>query len=170
MYTCAEMTDPWFLSEESIYMRFREKLLIAATLVFVIIVAAGIYISQQSMEFKAFHESFVRTFVANLSRSWELQDIADQLSEEFLEQAKSVEGQEQLEKFSTLGVLNEIKAVGIGKYFSGSDGTFGEFLITARFEREEVLVKVTVHEQSGQVKVRGVTINRLDAEGNNLEF
>ncbi len=151
-------------------MRFREKLLVAATLVFGVIVAAGIYISQESMEFKTFHESFVRTFVEDLSQSWELQDIAGRLSEEFLEQAESVDGQEQLEKFSILGMLNEIKEVEIGKYFSGSGGTLGEFLITARFEKEEVLVKVTVHEQSGEVKVRGVTINRLDAEGNYSDF
>ncbi len=151
-------------------MRSRDKLLIAGTLIFGVIVITGIYISQESQKFKNYHESFVRSFVKDMSKSWELDDFTDRLSDEFKEQAQSEEGLAQLEKFSVLGSVIEINNLIMGKYFSGSEGTFGEFIMNGRFDREDVLIKITVHEQSGEARVRGVTINRLDESGRQIEF
>lgn len=151
-------------------MNLKTKLMVGATALFVLIVAAGIYISQQSEEFKSYHEPFVRNFMSELTVTWELADVKHHLSEKFLEQADTEEGRAYLNQFSSLGPVRRIQEIEMGKYFSGSEGTLGEFIFQAEFDRRKVLVRLTLHEQSGEVKVQGLTINNLDDEGQHSEF
>lgn len=159
-----------FKAREVNLMTRMKKLLIGATVLFVLIVGAGIYISQQSMEFKKYHEHIVHEFMPELTASWNLADVESKVSPEFLEQAASEEGQAYLQQFRVLGPVQSIAEIAMGKYFSGSDGTLGEFIFKARFAPAEVLVKLTLHEKDGEVWVQGITINSLDAEGKQTDF
>ena len=151
-------------------MTLMKKLMVGGTAFFVLIVAAGIYISQQTMEFKKFHEHIVYEFMPELTASWNLADVESRVSPEFLEQASSEEGRAYLQQFSVLGPVQNIGEVAVGKYFSGSDGAFGEFIFKAQFVPAQVLVKLTLHEKDGEVWVQGITINSLDAEGKQTDF
>lgn len=151
-------------------MSFPKKLLVWTAIIIVIFIGANFYISQQADVFKEKHQAFVHSFMQDLSTSWRLDDVKARLSADFLEMASSEEGQAYLTKFSTLGRFLNMQEVEMGKYFSGFDGTKGEFIFKAQFERALVLAKVTVNERPGDIKVLGITINSLDAEGYQTEF
>ena len=58
----------------------------------------------------------------------------------------------------------------MGKYYSGSKGTMGEFIFKAKFERELVLARVTINVLDGDVQVLGITINSMDEKGHPIDF
>lgn len=151
-------------------MSFLRKLFVFFTIIFVLFVGANIYVANKSQTFKTLHQPFVNTFMQDLSQTWRLQDIQSRVDDAFLEKASTDEGKAYLDQFSTLGLFQEMQEVEMGKYYSGSKGTMGEFIFKAKFERELVLARVTINALDGNVQVLGITINSMDEKGHPIDF
>jgi hypothetical protein len=111
-----------------------------------------------SRSFQREHEAFVRKFMADYSRHWDLADVHDRLSTEFLEQAQSSDGLQTLSLFRRLGDIRDVTDVSVQNFFVGPGGKSGVFVFKARFENAPALVTLTLTESAGELRVRGLNI------------
>lgn len=151
-------------------MKLSGKLLIGGTAIFVILVGAAIYISQQAEAFKKQHQAFAQAFITDLAQNWDVNAVSTRMSDSFIEQAQSDNGQAYLRAFAALGRLISIDEIETGQYFSDAEGTRGELVMRINFQTGLTSVKLTLHEQDAKVRVQGITINQLDAEGRRSEI
>lgn len=130
-------------------MRVLKKLLIGFGSVFLVLVVLFAWVGIQSVRFKREGSPFVKAYVTDLSRRWNVADVYDRSANEFIAQADSADGRRAIRSFRSLGTLTSIRDFELKNYSDGTWGHRGVFDFKAGFQNGEALVEVTVVEKSG---------------------
>jgi hypothetical protein len=120
-----------------------------------VVVALFTWIGAASSQFRKEQSAFVETFVADLSKHWDVADVHDRLSNTLLEQTNTPQVQQLLQEFSRLGALKSARDIELQRYFTSTDGRTGYFSLTGTFENGEAVVHVTLFKKDGAVHVIG---------------
>jgi hypothetical protein len=139
-------------------MQTLKKVLVGLGVVFVLLGVLVAFFAYSFAGFQQQHEAFVRQFVADYSRRWEVADVQAQVTAQFLEQIRSPNGLQAVSYFQRMGRIRSITDVSIDHFTSGTNGKVGVFLFKAEFENAPAVVKVTVIEKDGSVLVQAVNI------------
>jgi len=126
-----------------------------------LIIVVAIVLAMSSAHFKTQQAPFVTSFVIDLSHRWKLADVQDRLSDHFIEQASSAEGQLALRRISTLGALRSVQDLEIRNYSMMTNGTTAVFAFKGTFDNDVALVTVTVLRKSGTVRVMAFHIDPI---------
>jgi hypothetical protein len=144
-------------------MKILKNILIGLGSLFILFIVFAVYMSGESSEFKEQNEQFVKDFTQNYSRSWNIESVSDLVTNDFLSQINTPNGQHAVTAFRQLGALVEIKDMELNNYGSHSSGiTTGVFKFKATFEKSKALVSVTLQDQEGAIKVHGFYINPIN--------
>jgi hypothetical protein len=122
-----------------------------------IILLIGALLFLQS-DFQGEHEAFVRQFMSDYSRRWDTADVHDRLSTAFLAQVGSPNAEQALSLFRRLGKVQEITDVSVENFLAGTNGKSGVFVFKADFENSPALVRLTLKESGGEIRVDGLHI------------
>ena len=125
-------------------MRVLKKILIGLGSVFLLVIALFVWLGIQGTRFKREEAPFVRTYVADFSRRWDVADVYDRSANTFLAQVSSAEGQRVLQSFKSLGGLTSIHDFELKNFSDGTWGRRGVFDFKADFQNGEALVEVTI--------------------------
>jgi hypothetical protein len=139
-------------------MQTLKKVLIGLGVLFcVALLAVGVLLVMQG-NFKEEQEPFIRQFMADYSRRWDVADVYSQVTNEFLMQIQSSAGREAVAVFRRLGKIEEITDVSIQNFFAGTQGKTGTFSFKARFENAPTVVQIVVKESDSAVRVQAIHI------------
>ena len=130
-------------------MRALKKILIGFGSVFLVLIALFAWLGMESVRFKRDEAPFVKAYVTDLSRHWNVADVYDRSDNEFIAQADSPNGQRTIQRFRSLGSLTSIDDFELKNYSDGTTGRRGVFDFKAGFENGEALVEVTVVNHGG---------------------
>jgi len=147
-------------------MGILKKILIGLGSLFALIIVLAVVMGGFSARFKREQTPFVTTFVTDLSRRWELADVYDRLSNDFIEQANTPNGRQAMQQIRTLGALQSVQDMELRNYNAGTAGTTAVFAFKGTFENNAALVTVTVLKKSGMVRVQGFHVDPIP--GGNL--
>jgi hypothetical protein len=141
-----------------------KKCLIGLGSLFGLLIIIAIALGISSWHFKSQQTPFVTRFVADLSHRWEIADVYDRLSNSFIEQASTPDGQRSLQRIRTLGALSSIRDVELRNYTAGTLGTTAVFAFKGTFENGVALVTVTLLKKSGTVRVQGFHVDPVPGD------
>jgi len=130
-------------------MRVLKKILIGFGSVFLILIALFAWVGIQSVRFRSQETPFVKAYVADLSRHWNVADVYDRSDNAFITQANSMAGRRTIESFKALGPLTAIHDLVLQNYVAGTSGDRGVFNFKADFENGNALVQVVVIDKGG---------------------
>lgn len=139
-------------------MNVLKKILMFLGGVFALIILLVVFLASSSSDFKEEKAPFIADFMADMASDWSLSSVYSRLSNEFIEQASTPSGERAMRQFSVLGQLESIYDLQIENYYSGTDGKTGIFTFKAKFNSGEALVRMTLVEVDGAVKVQAVNI------------
>jgi len=143
-------------------MRVLKKILIGLGSVFLILIAVFAWLGVQSARFKRAETPFIKAYVTDLSRRWNVADVYDRSTNEFLAQADSPEGQRVIDRFKPLGTLTSIHDFELKNFSDGTWGRRGVFDFKASFQNGEALVEVTVIDKGrGGAQVLGIHLDGI---------
>ena len=125
-------------------MQVLKKILIGLGSVFLVLLVLFTWLGIQSVRFKREEAPFVKTYVTDLSRHWNVADVYDRSANEFVAQADSPEGQRTIESFQALGSLISVQDFELKNYSDGTWGQRGVFEFKAYFKNGKSLVEVTI--------------------------
>jgi hypothetical protein len=140
-------------------MRVMKTILMVAGAIFLILIGLFVWLGRSAAHFRTEQEPFARTFVADLSRRWDVADVDSRSGTAFIEQSRAPEGQQWLKRVSQLGRLKAIRDVQFGNYFAGPSGQTGVFTFKAAFENGEATLKVTVGRDGTSSQVLGLFVS-----------
>jgi hypothetical protein len=126
--------------------------------VFLALIALLAWLGAGSAHFRTQQEPFVKTFVTDLSKRWEVADVYDRLANSFIEQAGTTQGLQLLRQFRQLGALKFVRDFELRNYNSGPNGQTGVFTFKGTFEHGEAVVAVEVTKVGGAVHVLGFNV------------
>jgi hypothetical protein len=142
-------------------MRVLKKILIGFGSVFLVLIALFLWLGMESVRFKHEQAPFVRAYVTDLSRHWNVADVYDRSDNGLIAQAGSAEGRQALLSFRSLGSLTSIDDLELRNYSDGTWGRRGVFDFKAEFENGEALVEVVVNQGDAGTRVLGVHLNNI---------
>lgn len=143
-------------------MRVLKKILIGLGSVFLVLLLLFTWIGIQSVRFKREEAPFVKTYVADLSRRWNVADVYGRSANEFVEQADSPQGQRTMESFEALGSLISVQDFALKNYTDGTWGQRGVFDFKANFKNGKALVQVTIVDKGhGGPRVIGIFLTGI---------
>jgi len=142
-------------------MQILKRVLLGLGSLFGLIVVLAIVMGISSAHFKIQQAPFVTRFVTDLSHRWELTDVYDRLSNNFIEQAGSAEGQLALRRIKTLGALRSVQDLEIRNYSMMTSGSTAIFAFKGTFDNDLALVTVTVLRKSGTVRVMAFHVDPI---------
>jgi hypothetical protein len=125
-------------------MRVLKKILIGLGSVFLVLILLAVWLGIQGSRFKRDEAPFVKAYVTDLARRWDVADVYDRSANTLLEQADSAEGQSLMQHFRGLGALTSIHDFALKNFSDGTWGRRGVFDFKADFQNGEALVEVTV--------------------------
>lgn len=125
------------------------------------VVLAGVVFYLQS-DFRREHEGFVRSFMAEYSRHWDVGDVRKDVSSEFLERVSSPGGDQAVAFFRRMGRIRAIEDLSLENFHTGTRGTVGEFVFKAEFENAAAVVNLTLKEVDEEPRVHGLHITPID--------
>jgi hypothetical protein len=151
-------------------MRVLKKILIGFGSAFLVLLALFAWLGVESLRFKREETPFVKAYVTDLARHWNLADVFDRSDNELIAQADSAVGRQTIQRFRSLGSLTSIDDFELRNYSAGTWGRRGVFDFKAAFENGEALVEVTVVSHGGaSTRVLGINFNSIrmsrDASG-----
>jgi hypothetical protein len=140
-------------------MKFFKKLLTGLGVIFCLLLLVFGFLAYLGSGFKGEQEAFVRQFMSDYSRHWDTSEVHDRLATEFLDQIQSPSGEQTVAVFRRLGRLLEVTDISLENFFAGTDGKSGVFVFKARFEAAPALVRLTIRDADGTVRVLGLHIS-----------
>jgi hypothetical protein len=143
-------------------MRALKKILIGLGSIFLVLIALFTWLGLQSVRFKQQQEPFVRTYMTDLSRHWNVADVYDRSDNEFLAEAGSAPGVRTMQSFKSLGPLLSIHDLELKNFSDGTWGRRGVFAFKGRFQNGEALVQILL-ENKGRTgsRVFGVNLSAI---------
>lgn len=142
-------------------MRIVKKILVGLGSIFALLVVLAFVMGISSARFKTQQTPFVTSFVTDLSHRWEIGDVYDRLSNSFIEQASTADGQQALQRLRSLGALRSVQDLELRNYFAGTSGTTAVFAFKGAFENGVGLVTVTLLKKSGAVRVQAFHVDPM---------
>src|ERR1700722_1724587 len=140
-------------------MRVLKRILISLGGVLLAAVALFAVLGLSSAHFKSEQEPFVRAFVYDLSKRWMVSEVYDRLAQPFIEQAATVQGQQQLQQFKQLGAVKTVRDLKLRNYnASPTSGQTGVFSFNGIFENGDAAVDVIINKRDGTVSVLAVHV------------
>jgi hypothetical protein len=103
--------------------------------------------------------------VTDLSRRWELADVYDRLTNNFIQLANTPNGRQPMQQIRVLGALQSVRDFELCNYAAGTAGTTAAFSLKDAFENDAALVPVTVLKKSGTVRVHGFHVDPIPGGG-----
>ena len=146
-------------------MRALKKILIGFGVLLLMIGAFVSWLSVSSSYFRKEHTHFVETFIADLSKRWDIDDVHDRIADAVVSKARSPEGQHLLHQLAQLGALKSIRDVELRGYRSHGSEKTGYFSLRGTFENGEAEIELTIIENSGTVRVAGFYVDGAHLRG-----
>ena len=140
-------------------MRVVKNILIGLGGLFLVIVALFTWVGVSGSQFSAEQGPFVKKFVADLSKRWEVVDVYDRMSSSFIQQSGTPQAQQLLHQFKRLGALKSVSALKLQSYYSNNNDRTGVFSLEGAFENGEAVIRVTIVRKDGAVRVVGFYLN-----------
>jgi len=132
-----------------------KKILIGLGALFFVIIALFGWLAVSGSQFRKEQASFVETFVTDLSKRWNIEDVYDRLATPFIEEAYTPQAQQLLHQFKQLGALKSVRDLKLGSYNANNNGRSGNFTFMGTFENGEAAVEVNITKKDGTVRVLG---------------
>jgi hypothetical protein len=139
-------------------MRVLKRILIGLGSLSLVLLALFAWLNFESGRFTRDEAPFVKAYVMDLSRHWNVADVYARSDNEFIAQADSALGQRTIQRFRSLGSLTSIADFELKNYSDSTWGRRGVFDFKAAFENGEALVEVTVVKR-GDAGTRVLAIN-----------
>jgi hypothetical protein len=136
-------------------MRVLKNVLIGLGVIFLGFLALFTWVGMSSRHFRQEQTPFVETFVTDLSKRWNIEDVQDRLDNAFIEQAGTPQAQQLLHQFKLLGALKSVHDLDLQRYVTNTQGRTGVFYFKGTFENGEAAVNVTIVQKDGAVRVSG---------------
>jgi len=139
-----------------------KTILIGFGIIFVLLVAFISYVAVQSGKFEKEHAPFVKSFMAEFSKDWDVSAVEHLLTPEFIDQIDTSSGREAMRQFRQLGRLKEITELNLD-HFSTHAGTnsykYGVFVLRAEFEHATTMITLSLVVDENGARVEGLRIN-----------
>ncbi len=143
-------------------MKIIKAILIGLGVVFVLLVAFVSYVAVQSGKFEKEHAPFVRTFMAEFSKDWDVSAVEHSLTPEFIGQIGTPAGRDAIRQFRQLGRLKEITELDLD-HFTTHAGInsykYGVFVLRAEFENAAAMITLSLVVDEKGARVEGLRIN-----------
>ena len=134
-------------------MRVVKTILIGLGALFIMVIALLAWVGVSGSQFRKEQAPFVETFVADLSKRWDIADVHDRLANPLIEQASTPQTQQLLHQFKQLGALKSVHDLELRAYKTYNNGRTGLFSFKGTFENGEAVVNVTIIKKDGAVRV-----------------
>jgi hypothetical protein len=108
-------------------MRVLKNVLIGFGVLFLRIIALLAWVEVSSTQFRKERAPFVETFVADLSKRWDIADVYDRMANPFTEQVSAPQARQLLHQFKQLGALKSVHDLELRSYYTNSNGRTGLF-------------------------------------------
>lgn len=152
-------------------MKFLKKLFMGLGVLFLLIIIFAVFMFSESSSFKEKHSQFIQEFTQGFSEDWDIADVSDLTTSEFLANLNTPNGKHALGVFKTLGKLVSITDIEIQNYSANAGGpNTGIFVFKAKFENAKTLVTITIQEQDDIVRVYGFRIDPIGDISQELEL
>ncbi len=143
-------------------MKLIKKILIFLGVLFLAFLALAALLAKNSSDFLVDNKPFVEKFTRDLSSEWNVTDVHERLSNEFLQTLDTPQGQEGFRQLKLLGAVKAITDFQMGNYNATTNGTTGDITFKATFENAKGLVTVTLIKRDGRVQVQGFHVSAPD--------
>jgi hypothetical protein len=130
-------------------MHVLKKIFIGLGSLFLLLIALFAWLGIQSVRFRSQETPFVKAYVTDLSRRWNVADVYSRSANALINQANSAQGRRAIESFKALGALTAIHDFELQNYSAGTWGHRGVFDFKADFENGKALVQVIVVDKDG---------------------
>jgi hypothetical protein len=150
-------------------MRVIRKILVGLGVLFLVLIALFSWVVVIGRQFRTEQTPFVKTFVTDLSRHWNVADVSDRVAGTTLDQALTPKGQQMFQMFKQLGALRSAGDLTMERFNVNTTGTTGVFEFKGTFDNGEADVRVTVLKKGGSAWVLGFYLNdirRREGTGN----
>ena len=150
-------------------MRVIRKILVGLGVLFLVLIAVFSWVVVVGRHFRDEQTPFVKTFVTDLSRHWNVADVSDRIAGTTLDQALTPKGQQMFHLFKQLGALRSAGDLTMARFNVDTKGTTGVFEFKGTFDNGEADVQVTVLKKGGSAWVLGFYLNdirRREGAGN----
>ena len=144
-------------------MKIIKQFLIGLGILFLLFIILATFISIKGNDFKEDNIGFVAEFLDEFSQDWKISSVSDQLSNEFLIQIKTPNGEQAMQVFKRLGKLENVRDFEMGNFRTSSgESQTGVLIFKAKFNNAETIVTITLNVLDGIKKVYGLNINTLE--------
>lgn len=143
-------------------MKIIKNILLGFGLFLVLAVAFVTYLGFQSAGFKKEYSPFITKFMNEFSQNWEIADVRDMLTNDFIKQLETPNSRQAMLYFRQLGKMTNIQDIELKNYRTraGTDSyKFGEFVFKADFEHASGLVTMSVIVKKDGERIQGLHIN-----------
>jgi hypothetical protein len=140
-------------------MHIVKKILVGLGGVFLALIALFFWLAVSSSNFRTQQEPFVKAFVTDLSKRWDLTDVYGPLANSFIEQADTAQGRGLMMQLKQLGALQSVRDFELRNYNFAPKGQTGIFSFKGTFDYGEAVVDVTVIRSGGMVRVQGLHVS-----------
>jgi hypothetical protein len=135
-----------------------KRILIGLGVVFALIIVVAGFLGYQSHRFRVAQEPFVRTFMTDLARRWDGQDVYDRLTNGLIEQLGSSQGKAFLDTARHYGQVMSITDFELNRYNATPSATQVNFRFKAKFTNGTALIDVYVIDRDHAIRVDGVHV------------
>jgi hypothetical protein len=142
-------------------MRVIRKILVGLGVLFLVLIAVFSWVVVVGRQFRTEQTPFVKTFVTDLSRHWNVADVSDRVAGTTLDQALTPKGQQMFHMFKQLGALRSTGDLAMQRFNVTTSGTSGVFEFKGTFDNGEADVQVTVLKKGGSAWVLGFYLNDI---------
>jgi hypothetical protein len=151
-------------------MRVLKNILIGLGVIFLVVLALFAWVKVSSNQFRKDQAPFVESFVTDLSKRWDISDVHDRIAGSFIEQVSTPQAQHLLHQFKQLGKLQSVRDLELRGYKSDNSGRTGLFSFKGIFENGEAVVKVTIVNKDGAVRVMGFYLKATSMRDGGLKL
>ena len=142
-------------------MRVVRKILVGLGVLFLVLIAVFSWVAVVGRQFRTEQTPFVKTFMMDLSRHWNVADVSDRIAGPVLDQVLTPKGQQMFQMFKQLGTLRSEGDVTMDRFNVDTKGTTGVFEFKGTFDNGEADVQVTVVKKGGSAWVLGFYLNDI---------
>lgn len=143
-------------------MKVIKKILAGLGILFIVLLALAALLAKLSSDFLEDNRAFVADFTRDLSKRWNVADVHERVSNEFLQTLDTAQGHEGFRQLRSLGALKDMGDLEMGNYNAATNGTTAEISYKATFENAKGLVKITLIKKDGKVQVQGFFVSLPD--------
>ena len=142
-------------------MHVIRKILVGLGVLFLVLIAIFSGVVVVGRQFRTEQTPFVKTFVTDLSRHWNVADVSDRIAGPTLDQALTPKGQQMFHLFKQLGTLRSAGDLTMERFNVDTRETSGVFEFKGTFDNGEADVQVTVVKKGGSAWVLGFYLNDI---------